>query len=105
MPTLFNPRVLRTANSKILVSIDTRSRLYSSISDKINNISIDTRSRLYSSISDKTNNIKIIMLRTIPKNSPVNLDLDKLPKTGNSIVIGYTPSYYTMLDASLVILN
>jgi len=86
MPTLFNPRVLRTANSKILVSID-------------------TRSRLYSSISDKTNNIKIIMLRTIPKNSPVNLDLDKLPKTGNSIVIGYTPSYYTMLDASLVILN
>ena len=86
MPTLFNPRVLRTANSKILVSID-------------------TRSRLYSGISDKTNNIKIIMLRTIPKNSPVNLDLDKLPKTGNSIVIGYTPSYYTMLDASLVILN
>ena len=86
MPTLFNPRVLRTANSKILVSID-------------------TRSRLYSSISDKTNNIKIIMLRTIPKNSPVNLDLDKLPKTGNSIVIGYTPSYYTMLDASLVISN
>lgn len=86
MPTLFNPRVLRTANSKILVSID-------------------TSSRLYSSISDKTNNIKIIMLRTIPKNSPVNLDLDKLPKTGNSIVIGYTPSYYTMLDASLVILN
>ena len=86
MPTLFNPRVLRTANSKILVSID-------------------TRSRLYSSISDKTNRIKIIMLRTIPKNSPVNLDLDKLPKTGNSIVIGYTPSYYTMLDASLVILN
>ena len=73
MPTLFNPRVLRTANSKILVSID-------------------TRSRLYSSISDKTNNTKIIMLRTIPKNSPVNLDLDKLLKTGNSIVIGYTPN-------------
>ena len=86
MPTLFNPRVLRTANSKILVSID-------------------TMSRLYISISDKTSRIKIIMLRTIPKNSPVNLDLDKLPKTGNSIVIGYTPSYYTMLDASLVILN
>ena len=73
MPTLFNPRVLRTANSKILVSID-------------------TRSRLYSSISDKTNRIKIIMLRTIPKNSPVDLDFDKLPKTGNSIVIGYTPN-------------
>ena len=45
------------------------------------------------------------MLRTIPKNSPVNLDFDKLSKTGNSIEIGYTPNYYTMLDASLVILN
>jgi len=40
-----------------------------------------------------------------PKNIPVKLVFDKPLKTGKSIKIGYTPNFYIIFDASLVILN
>jgi len=80
-PTLLSPKVLNTANSKFLVSIDTNKRLYKSIKLSINKINT-------------------IMLRITPKNMAPNLNSNNSDKTGRSIYTGYTPKSLAILLAT-----
>lgn len=79
-PTLFKPNVLKTASSKFLVSTETNNKLYKSI--KLNIKRINT-----------------IIFKITPKNIAPNLVPNSSYNTGNSISIGYTPSFLEIILA------